>query len=367
MYRWAPHYDHWNIDGANPYKAQILSDLDAAVAFEYTWPGSSIIPDAWSDDFNDGWLDDKFPEPDWTFLSELGGARQEADGHLKLTGTSGSASRVIIKNSEYRVYKNFIISTKLCLADVGSTAGNEGNAEIRFRADADGVGYGLSFRPNDSPSAISLRRTDTGPVVQSKEVNYDLPSGTCLYVRIECDGARITIQVGTSDGASDVINWDFTDSTFPSKGCFWLVNNQMLDVRFDYFNYGPSPPRIEGIVRDSLGSPVGGVTVSTNTGGYSVTTAPDGTYAIPNMTPGIYDVTASKANYTSQTVTGVTVSAGKVTVDFTITDATRPARAIRSDYLSEPAFLGSNACAERESGAELQLRYVSDAHLAVAR
>jgi hypothetical protein len=39
MYRWCAGCDGWNIDGSsNPYKAQILSDLDAAVAQNYRWP-----------------------------------------------------------------------------------------------------------------------------------------------------------------------------------------------------------------------------------------------------------------------------------------------------------------------------------------
>ena len=39
FYRWCGYCDGWNIDGAsNPYKGQILSDLDAAVAQQYRWP-----------------------------------------------------------------------------------------------------------------------------------------------------------------------------------------------------------------------------------------------------------------------------------------------------------------------------------------
>jgi hypothetical protein len=39
LYRWCGFCDGWNIDGAdNPYKAQILSDLDAAAAQRYAWP-----------------------------------------------------------------------------------------------------------------------------------------------------------------------------------------------------------------------------------------------------------------------------------------------------------------------------------------
>ena len=44
FYRWCGYCDGWNIDGAsNPYKAQILSDLDASVAQLYRWP-TNMIP-----------------------------------------------------------------------------------------------------------------------------------------------------------------------------------------------------------------------------------------------------------------------------------------------------------------------------------
>ena len=39
LYRWCANCDGWNIDGASDiYKAQILSDLDAAAAQHYSWP-----------------------------------------------------------------------------------------------------------------------------------------------------------------------------------------------------------------------------------------------------------------------------------------------------------------------------------------
>lgn len=42
FYRWCASCDGWNIDGGdNPYKAQILSDLDAAAAQNYSWPPSA--------------------------------------------------------------------------------------------------------------------------------------------------------------------------------------------------------------------------------------------------------------------------------------------------------------------------------------
>lgn len=43
FYRWCGFCDGWNMDGAsNPYKAQILSDLDASVAQLYRWPTNVV-------------------------------------------------------------------------------------------------------------------------------------------------------------------------------------------------------------------------------------------------------------------------------------------------------------------------------------
>jgi len=328
FYRWCNYCDGWNIDSANPpftnpYKPQIMSDLDAALAFEYSWPGSNTLPGAWSDDFEDGHFDEDAPEPEWVGTGQSGGDRRETEGWLRLTGASASPSQSVVKNSEWKVYKNFIVTTKINLADVTSTDGTPGSAEIRFRADGSGTGYGITFRPNDSPSTISLRRSDTGDLIQGKEVTYSLPSGTTLYVKLNVDYSLLQIQVGTTDGGSDVVNWSLTDTTFENKGCFWLVNNQLMDVRFDYFNYLPTPAGIQGIVRDSLGNLLQGATVATNVGGYSATTSADGSFSILNMDPGAYDVTASKANYRSSTTAGVAVTTGTVTLDFTITDNTR--------------------------------------------
>jgi hypothetical protein len=44
FYRWCAYCDGWNIDGAdNPYRGQILADLDASVAQLYRWP-TNVIP-----------------------------------------------------------------------------------------------------------------------------------------------------------------------------------------------------------------------------------------------------------------------------------------------------------------------------------
>jgi len=82
----------------------------------------------------------------------------------------------------------------------------------------------------------------------------------------------------------------------------------------------PTTGSIAGYVRDTNNNPLAGATVTTNTGGYSTTTAADGSYRINGVTPGTYNVTASKTGYTSQTQSNKTVTAGQTTtVDFALT------------------------------------------------
>lgn len=335
MYRWCNYCDGWNIDSANPpftnpYKPQIMSDLDEALAMGYSWPGSVTTPAAWLDDFNDTWVDDNAPEPDWVRVQQSGGESQESGGWLHLTSTVGNPALVAVKNGEYKVYRNFLVKTKVRLADVTPTA-DGGYAEIRFNAGVDGAGYSLMFRPGDSPATISLRRSDTGEIIQGKSVERALPSGVTFYVRFLCNDGSLDLKIGTTDGGSDVADWVFTDSAFPGPGCFWLANNQLADVEFDYFSYEPLYPSVSGIVRDSFGAPLAGVAITTDTGGYSATTDTDGSYAIANINPGIYTITAAKTGYGSQYARSVSLQTGAYTYNFTLTDNTKPTTPVVTD------------------------------------
>ncbi len=326
MYRWGCCYDGWNIDGDNPYKGQILSDLDAALAMGYSWPGSSTVPTGWTDDFNDTWIDDNAPEPDWVRDNQSGADSQESGGWLRLTGTAGSPSVAIVRNSEYKVYKNFAINTKISFADTTSTTSG-GSAEVRFRAGVSGAGYSLVFRP----SGISLVRSDTGDTIQGKTVNYTIVNGATLFVKIKCIDTSLDIKVGTTDGGSDVANWTLTDSTFTDKGCFWLANNGLTDVRFDYFTYEQQYPAVVGQIKDSFGKPIAGVTVSLSTGGYSGTTDTDGTYTITGILPGTYTITAAKTGYGSKTAVSQSIQTGTYTYNFTLTDNSKPTTPVITD------------------------------------
>ena len=75
----------------------------------------------------------------------------------------------------------------------------------------------------------------------------------------------------------------------------------------------PNTGTIQGLVRNSSSVGIPGATVTTNTGGYTATTNSSGAYTISYVTPGSYNVTASKAGYTGQTLSGKSVTAGNTT------------------------------------------------------
>jgi subtilisin family serine protease len=199
------------------------------------------LPDAWSDEFNDGVLDMTEPEPDW-LVGTTQGSVTETGGMLCMTGTSGQASYIYVTDSDFPIYGNFAVDTNLYLADAGATVtGGPSNAEIRFRVNDLGEGYSLCVKAGDTPSVI-LRRSDTGAVIQSKEVP-GIGSGTVLYATIICLGTHIKVRVGMLPGQADVVDWDLTDSTFVLPGSFRLVNDGMLDCRWNYFRYRSLPVR----------------------------------------------------------------------------------------------------------------------------
>ncbi len=80
-----------------------------------------------------------------------------------------------------------------------------------------------------------------------------------------------------------------------------------------------STGNITGVVSDAnTGVGISGATVSTNAGGS--TTDSNGSYTLSNVAAGTYDLTASKDGYNSETVSGVTVTAGGTTsVNFSLT------------------------------------------------
>ena len=71
----------------------------------------------------------------------------------------------------------------------------------------------------------------------------------------------------------------------------------------------PTAGTITGAVTDTTGSPLSAAVVTTDTGGYSTTTATDGSFSL-TVAPGTYAVTASSTGHTSSSTAAV-VSAGQ--------------------------------------------------------
>jgi len=88
------------------------------------------------------------------------------------------------------------------------------------------------------------------------------------------------------------------------------------DVGLDGFRYGNFPfGSVQGRVLDPDGDGLSGVWLSLNSGSqtYSVSAGYDGVFSLSGLPGGVYNITASRSNYSSQTITGVTVTAGSQT------------------------------------------------------
>lgn len=81
---------------------------------------------------------------------------------------------------------------------------------------------------------------------------------------------------------------------------------------------------ITGKVVDTNGGGIGRATISTHVGGYSVTTATDGSFTLPNLITGVYNLTASKLGYITQVRPNVVVRSAQTTSAATITLSTIP-------------------------------------------
>lgn len=94
-----------------------------------------------------------------------------------------------------------------------------------------------------------------------------------------------------------------------------------------------------GTVKTGSGQPIAGATVARNPGNQTVTTQTDGSYAMGGVPVGIYAVTASKAGYTSVTVTDRPVNRDTTTtVDFVLSLATPTPTPVSTPAIQNPSF-----------------------------
>ena len=176
-----------------------------------------------------------------------------------------------------------------------------------------GLTPGASFR--FSAYAYQTSTNSTCWIAADPNGGTTLPSRTTAFVNTpgQWNYQQVTGTVGPS-GTVTVFLWVWHQWN-PAGTCYF--NDARLVVTVP-----GSPGRISGFVRDESNKPVDGATVSTNVGGYTTTTAADGSYTLVDVRPGNYNVTASKTGYQSQTK-AVTVSACTNSVcDFTITQPT---------------------------------------------
>jgi subtilisin family serine protease len=245
------------------YRRYTWKDVSTAVMMP--WEGEWIrvkvkTPDltpstfvAWADEFRDGVIDQDAPEPTW-YVGNTNGSVLESGDMLRLGGIPNSPSYTYVTDKDFPIYGDFTVNARLVLDNSAPTVpGGPANAELRFRASATGIGYALAFRAGDSPSTISLRRSDNGLVIQSKQVMNSLASGSAYYITVTAVGAttspmpanksHIKVKVGTFPGRGDVADWELEDDSFQEPGSFWFINDGMLDCSWDYFRIQPVPVR----------------------------------------------------------------------------------------------------------------------------
>ncbi|MFQ3549267.1 MAG: carboxypeptidase-like regulatory domain-containing protein [Armatimonadota bacterium] len=169
---------------------------------------------------------------------------------------------------------------------------------------------------------MGLLMTTTGKVTRTFNNIFYIDDGS----NIQDITGRVGVMVLHNFGTSPVMVNDYVtvtgvvNASLPSG---WPANRRSIKVRNinDIVIYGPvGVGHITGTVLDTNSVPISGATVQTDIGGYSATTATDGAYTIASVVPGTYSLTASKSNYTSQTLTNVVVSEMNVTnANFTLT------------------------------------------------
>ncbi len=259
MYRWCAYCDDWNIDGAsNPYRGQILSDLDAALDAGYVWPdpdgivvdntdaGFSIVSGVWS-------------------TGTIATDKYGADYRWKST-VSGAASGVarwtppLQRGGMYDVL----------------------------------VWYSQGW--NRSPDAPYTVQSLNGEQVFRVDQRSN---GGCwvLLGRFPMIPGHASVRLADNAGPSVVI----ADA-----------------VRWEYRGELPTTGSLTGTVRDVNGAPVPGATVSIEELNQSRVTGSDGTFAFTGLRAGLYTAAATKTGYSQHRIENIPVGEGVRQQDFTL-------------------------------------------------
>ncbi|MFI6478342.1 S8 family serine peptidase [Nonomuraea sp. NPDC050663] len=177
-------------------------------------------------------------------------------------------------------------------------------------------------KPNISAPAVSVRSSVPGG-------GYDNYTGTSMAsphvaATVALMWSAAPALIGDIDATRQLL--DDTAIDVDDLGCGGTAddNGNWGEGRLDAFAAVQATPRggmggLGGTVT-SGGSPVSGVTVTVSGPlDRSVVTGPDGTYAFPRLSPGDYQITASKYGYENATGTATVVADQNATADLSLT------------------------------------------------
>jgi len=192
---------------------------------------------SFNEEFSGTVLDTLPPEPDWVASSMNGHTISVSGGYLILKGNSGSMAYGGILNDGY-YYNDFIATASVTFVNCNTLGTGQANTEIRFRERSSG--YSLTM--DALLDTISLRRVMDWYIIQS--TSYSINNGSILYIKITCRGSSIQIQIGTTPGGNNVVNWNLTNSEY-SSGMFRIHSWCIEEVRYDYFHVEALPSSVD--------------------------------------------------------------------------------------------------------------------------
>jgi hypothetical protein len=235
-----------------------------------------------------------------------------------LNGTNIMAVDVGSSGSVFTVYDNIV--SKHNKSDLSQTATYSGHSNnVLSLAVHEGFAYSGAL-------GDVIHKVDTSDMSKSNEFNggsssniYALIVGDDGFLYSGDQGGEVK-RINKSDmaekasytGHSDFVN----HVAFAPSGNVFSASSDTTVHKLDPGTSVGEP--ISGTVTDSSGDPIGGVTVSTDTG-VSTTTASDGTYELKVSDTGTYDVTADGTDYTSETKS-IDVPDGGTTADFQLAE-----------------------------------------------
>lgn len=148
--------------------------------------------------------------------------------------------------------------------------------------------------------------------------------------------------------------WELSNPIFPDEGSDWVYNDstgvypshthKIYDSVYKLAKPWMTTGTVSGVVRESqFSNPLPGVTITLQPGGLTQSTDSVGSYIFPDLTPGVYSVTASRPGYAEMTTSGLSVGASENAVaEFSLTaPASASIHGVIRDSLSGEPVVGA--------------------------